>query len=149
MWKDFKKFIMRGNIIEIAIAFILGSAFGQIISSLVRDIIMPPIGLLLGRVSFSNLFINLTDEKFNTLAEAQAAGAPTINYGVFINTVVSFLIIAFVIFIIVRQMTKMLEKPKEEQPKPPSTKTCPYCFTSIPIQATRCPNCTSELEEKA
>jgi large conductance mechanosensitive channel len=149
MWKDFKKFIMRGNIIEIAIAFILGSAFGQIVSSLVRDIIMPPIGLLLGRVSFSNLFINLTDEKFNTLAEAQAAGAPTINYGVFINTVVSFLIIAFVIFIIVRQMTKLLEKPKEEQPKAPSTKTCPYCFTSIPIQATRCPNCTSELEGKA
>lgn len=144
MWKEFKDFITRGNVFSIAVAFIMGAAFGPIIRSLVNDIIMPPIGLLLGKVDFANLFISLTGTNYESLAAAQEAGAPTINYGVFINTVINFLIIAFVIFLLVRQVNKT--KAKEEKVAEPTTKECPHCFTTIPIKASRCPNCTSELK---
>ena len=143
MFKDFKKFIMRGNILDLAVGVIIGGAFGKIISSFVADILMPPIGLLLGKVDFANMFISLTGEQFATLAAAQEAGVPTMNIGIFVNTIVDFLIVAVVIFLIVKQL-----KPKEK-PKPapePTTKECPFCFTSIPIKATRCPHCTSQLE---
>jgi large conductance mechanosensitive channel len=143
MFKEFKKFAMRGNVIDLAIGVIIGGAFNKIITSLVNDIIMPPIGLALGNVDFSNLYINLSGEKFASLAEAQEAGAVTINYGMFINTIVDFLIVAFTVFLLVRQINKLNKK--EEQPVEPTTKDCPYCFTSIPIKATRCPACTSKL----
>ena len=143
MFKDFKKFIMRGNILDLAVGVIIGGAFGKIISSFVADILMPPIGLLLGKVDFANMFISLTGEQFATLAAAQEAGVPTMNIGIFVNTIVDFLIVAVVIFLIVKQLTPK-EKPK---PAPePTTKECPFCFTSIPIKATRCPHCTSQLE---
>lgn len=142
MWQEFKKFISRGNVIDLAIGIIIGGAFGKIVTSLVNDIIMPPIGLVLGKIDFSNLFIDLTGTGYKTLAQAKEAGAPTLNYGVFLSTVIDFLIVAFVIFLIVRQLNKM----KKPAPVPaPATKTCPYCATEIPIQATRCPHCTSQL----
>lgn len=141
MLKDFKDFVMRGNLLEFAVAFILGVAFGRVVTSLVNDVIMPPIGLLLGGVDFSNLFINLSKTPLSTLAEAQAAGAPTINYGVFILTVLDFVIVAFVVFMLVRAVNRM-QRPK---PAAPTTKDCPYCLSIIPLQATRCPHCTSEL----
>jgi large conductance mechanosensitive channel len=144
MWNEFKDFIRRGNVIDLAVAVIIGGAFGKIVSSLVNDIVMPPIGLLLGKVDFNNLFLSLTGTKYPSLADAQAAGAPTINYGVFINTIIEFLIIAFVVFLIVRQLNRMKKKPAPAEA--PKTKACPYCFTDIPIPATRCPNCTSELK---
>jgi len=144
MLKDFRDFIMRGNVLELAVAVIIGTAFTAIVNSLVNDILMPPIGLLLGGVDFTNLFISLTGTSYETLAAAQEAGAPTINYGLFINAIIEFLIIAFVIFLIVRQVERM--KPKEEEKTAePTEKECPYCHTTIPIQAVRCPNCTSEL----
>jgi large conductance mechanosensitive channel len=142
MFKDFKDFVMRGNVLDLAVAVIIGGAFGRIVASLVTDIIMPPIGLVLGNVDFANLYINLSREKYATLADAQTAGAATINYGLFLNTIVNFLIIAFVIFFIVRQVNK-LKKPTEAAPV--STKECPYCTTAIPLKATRCPYCTSQL----
>ena len=142
MWQEFKKFISRGNVIDLAIGIIIGGAFGKIVTSLVNDIIMPPIGLVLGKIDFSNLFIDLTGTGYKTLAQAKEAGAPTLNYGVFLSTVIDFLIVAFVIFLIVRQLNKM----KKPAPAPaPATKTCPYCATEIPLQATRCPHCTSQL----
>jgi len=146
MPKDFREFVMRGNVLDLAVAFIMGAAFGQIISSLVNDILMPPIGLLLGRIDFSNLFVSLSGEHYNSLAQAKAAGAPTINYGVFINGVINFLIVAFVLFLLVRQVARMRRKQEAlAAAPPPTTKECQYCFTSIPIKARRCPNCTSEL----
>ncbi len=144
MLKDFKSFIMRGNVIDLAIAVIIGGAFGKIITSLVNDVIMPPIGLLLGKVDFSNLFINLGEIKYATLAEAQEAGAPTLNYGLFINNVVDFLIVALVIFLMVRAVTRLTKK--EEKPAEVTTRECPYCMTTISNKATRCPNCTSEVK---
>ena len=142
MWQEFKKFISRGNVIDLAIGIIIGGAFGKIVTSFVNDIIMPPIGLVLGKIDFSNLFIDLTGTGYKTLAQAKEAGAPTLNYGVFLSTVIDFLIVAFGIFLIVRQLNKM----KKPEPAPaPATKTCPYCATEIPIQATRCPHCTSQL----
>ena len=144
MLKEFKKFAMRGNVIDLAIGVIIGGAFGKIVTSFVNDILMPPVGLLLGKVDFSNLYINLSDGKYDSLAAAQEAGAPTLNYGLFLNTVIDFVIIAFVIFLLVRQINK-LEKPAET-PKETTTKECPYCCSSIPIKATRCPACTSELK---
>jgi large conductance mechanosensitive channel len=141
MLKEFKDFVMRGNLLELAVAFILGVAFGRVVTSLVNDVIMPPIGLLLGGVDFSNLFINLSKTSLSTLAEAQAAGAPTINYGVFILTVLDFVIVAFVVFMLVRAVNRM-QRPK---PAAPTTRDCPYCLSIIPLQATRCPHCTSEL----
>ncbi len=148
MLQEFKDFIMRGNALDLAIGVIIGAAFGKIVSSLVNDILMPPIGLLLGQVDFSDLFIDLSGQGFTSLAAAQEAGAPTINYGLFINNVIDFLIIALVIFIIVKQVNR-LTKQEEEAPAEPTTKTCPYCATEIPIAATRCPHCTSELSAEA
>lgn len=145
MFKEFKDFAMRGNVLDLAIGVIIGGAFGKIITSLVNDVIMPPIGLLLGEVNFSNLFINLGGRKYPTLADAQKAGAVTINYGIFLNTVVDFLIVAFVIFLIVRQVNK-LHKPATAASV--TTEECPYCITAIPSKATRCPHCTSQLELK-
>ena len=144
MLKEFKKFAMRGNVIDLAIGVIIGGAFGKIVTSFVNDILMPPVGLLLGKVDFSNLYINLSGGKYDSLAAAQEAGAATLNYGLFLNTVIDFVIIVFVIFLLVRQINK-LEKPAET-PKEPTTKECPYCCSSIPIKATRCPACTSELK---
>ncbi len=143
MLKEFKEFIMRSNVLDLAVAVIIGAAFGKIVTSFVNDIIMPPIGLLLGKVDFSNLFINLSGTPYKSLAEAQSAGAPTLNYGLFLNTVIDFLIVSFIIFLVIR-MANRLPKPKEAVAEP-TTKECPYCFTSIPIKATRCPHCTSQL----
>lgn len=143
MLNEFKKFIQRGNVLDLAIGVIIGGAFGNIVNSLVNDVIMPPIGRLVGNVDFSNLFINLGKGDYNSLAEAQAAGAATINYGLFINTLINFLILALVIFILVRQVNK-LQKP--EPAAAATTKECPFCFRAIPIQATRCPECTSQLK---
>lgn len=144
MWEEFKKFAMRGSVIDLAIGIILGTAFGAIVNSFVNDIIMPPIGLLLGKVDFSNLFINLSKTPYASLAETQQAGAPTINYGIFINTIINFLIVAFVLFLIIRQVNRWTAKPAE--PAAPTTKECPYCYSQIPIKATRCPNCASQLQ---
>jgi large conductance mechanosensitive channel len=143
MLKEFKEFIMRGSVLDLAIGVIIGGAFGKIVSSLVNDVIMPPIGLLLGKVDFSNLFINLSGTKYATIAAAQEAGAPTLNYGMFLNTIIEFLIIAFVIFLLIRQINRLF-KPKTA-PAEPTTKTCPFCQTEIPIKAVRCPHCTSQL----
>jgi large conductance mechanosensitive channel len=142
MLKEFKEFAMKGNVLDMAIGIIIGAAFGKIITSLVADVIMPPIGLILGRVDFSSLFLSLSGTHYDSLAAAKAAGAPTINYGLFLNNVVDFLIVAFVIFMVIRQVNRW------KKPVPvaaPLTKECPYCFTAIPIKAMRCPNCTSEL----
>src|SRR6185295_17485380 len=141
MFKDFKTFIMRGNVLDLAVAVIIGGAFGAIISSLVNDILMPPIGLLLGNVDFKELFVSLNGQSYPTLAAAKAAAAPVIAYGQFLNTVINFLIIAFVIFIIVRGASK-LQRPAQVAA---TTKDCIYCFTPIPIPAKRCPHCTTQL----
>jgi len=143
MFKEFKEFAMRGNVLDMAIGIIIGAAFGKIITSLVNDVIMPPIGLLLGRIDFANLFINISGTYYSSLSEAKAAGAATVNYGVFINTIIDFIIVAFVIFLMVRQINRF------KKPAPASlaltSKECPYCYTVIPIKATRCPSCTSQL----
>ena len=148
MLKEFKEFILRGNVLDMAVGIIIGAAFGTIVASLVNDVIMPPIGLLLGGVDFTNLFILLKAGSpaapYASLAEAQAAGAVTINYGVFINAVVSFLIVAFVIFLLIRTINR-LRREEEAPPAEPTTKECPYCLSIIPIKATRCAHCTSEL----
>jgi large conductance mechanosensitive channel len=151
MLQDFKAFIMRGNVIDMAVGIIIGIAFGLVVNSLVKDIIMPPIGLALGNVDFTNLFVvlkeGLTPGPYASLAAAQAAGAVTINYGTFINAVVNLLIIAAaVFFLIVRPIAKMQALKKAKEPAAPTMKECPYCATSIPIKAGRCPNCTSELK---
>ncbi|MBN2149253.1 MAG: large-conductance mechanosensitive channel protein MscL [Anaerolineales bacterium] len=145
MLKEFKEFAMRGSVLDLAIGLIIGGAFGKIVTSFVNDILMPPIGLLLGKINFTDLFITLSGEKFTTLADAQANGAVTWNYGIFISAIVDFLIVAFVIFLLVRQINKMKAQPAPA-PAAPTTKECPYCFTTIPIQAKRCPHCTSDLE---
>ena len=142
MLKEFKAFAMRGNVLDMAVGIIIGAAFGRIISSLVSDIIMPPIGLALGKVDFSTLFLNISGTHYPTLAAAKAANAATMNYGIFLNTVIDFLIVAFVIFMLVRQVNRW-NKP---EPAPaPAVKDCPFCFSAIASKATRCPNCTSEL----
>ncbi len=147
MLKEFRDFAMRGNVIDLAIGVIIGAAFGKIVSSLVNDILMPPLGLVLGRVDFSNLFVSLSTQHFATLAEAKQAGAATLNYGIFINSVIDFLIVAFVIFLVVRQVNR-LKRPPAPAPVPP-TKSCAYCLTTIPLQAVRCPACTSHLTDAA
>ncbi len=151
MLKEFKEFIMRGNVIDMAVGIIIGAAFGAIVSSLVKDVIMPPIGLLLGDVDFANLFSVIKEGDpagpYATLADAQAAGAVTINYGLFVNVVITFIIIAFVIFLIIRYINRLrraAEKPKAAAV--PTTKECPYCLSAIAVKATRCPNCTSDLK---
>jgi len=145
MLKEFKDFAMRGNVVDLAVAVVLGGAFGKIIASLVNDILMPLIGLLLGGHSFSELFIALDGGTYETLEAAKAAGAATLTYGAFIQAIVDFLIIAFVIFLIVRSMNRMKKQEPAPAPAEPTTRECPHCFTTISIKATRCPNCTSQL----
>jgi len=145
MLKEFKEFAMRGNVLDMAVGIIIGAAFGKIVSSLVNDIIMPPIGLLLGKVDFSNLFLNLSGTHYDSLGVAKAAGAATVNYGVFLNTVLDFIIVAFAIFLLIRQINRLKRK-QEASPVAPNTKDCPYCLSAIAIQASRCPHCTSELK---
>jgi len=145
MLKEFKVFIMRGNVLDLAVAVIIGGAFGKIISSFVNDILMPPVGLLLGNVDFNNLYINLSGQTYASLTDAKDAGAPTINYGVFLNTVIDFLIVALVIFLVVK-LANSLQRPKAAEKPAPTTKECPYCISVIPVKASRCPNCTSELK---
>jgi large conductance mechanosensitive channel len=150
MWKEFREFAMRGNVVDLAIGIIIGAAFGKIVTSLVNDVLMPPLGLILGRVDFSNLFIDLSGQHHATLAEAKQAGAATINYGLFINTVIDFVIVAFAIFILIRQINRLQRRGKAAEPPPaPTKKPCPYCLTEIPLAATRCPACTSQLAEGA
>ena len=144
MLKEFKAFALRGNVIDLAIGVIIGGAFGKIVTSFVNDIIMPPIGMLLGNVNFADLFVALDGGDYASLALAKEAGAPTLNYGMFINTIIDFLIIALVIFLVVKQINRLAPKPAPA-PAEPTTKACPYCFTEIPVKATRCPHCTSEL----
>ena len=144
MLKEFKEFAMRGNVLDMAIGIIIGAAFGKIITSFVNDMLMPPIGLVLGKVDFSNLFINLSGKPLESLAAAKAAGAATINYGAFINGVLDFLIVAVVVFFLVRGFNRLLPRPKEA-PAAPSTKDCPFCLSVVPLKATRCPHCTSQL----
>jgi large conductance mechanosensitive channel len=152
MFKEFKKFAMRGNVMDMAVGIIIGASFGKIVDSLVADIIMPPIGLALGKVDFSNLFITLkegaTAAPYASIAAAKAAGAVTLNLGLFINTVISFVIVAFSVFIMIKGLNKVYElgeKPAEAAA--PTTKECPYCFSTIAIKATRCPSCTSDIKE--
>jgi large conductance mechanosensitive channel len=140
--KEFKEFAMKGNVLDMAVGIIIGAAFGRIITSLVSDVIMPPIGLILGHVDFSTLFLNISGTSYPTLAAAKAANAATINYGSFINTVIDFLIVAFVIFLMIRQVNRWK---KPEPVAAVTAKECPYCASQIPLKATRCPNCTSEL----
>lgn len=149
MLKEFKEFAMRGNMVDMAVGIIIGAAFGTIVKSLVSDVIMPPIGLLLGNVDFANLFVVLKEGAaagpYASLADAKAAGAVSMNYGVFIDTIISFIIVAFVVFLLIRSINEL--KRKEEAPAPePTTKDCPYCLSTIPIKATRCAYCTSELK---
>jgi len=151
MFKEFKEFALKGNVVDMAVGIVLGVAFGAIIKSLVDDLLMPPLGLILGSADFTNLFLivkeGATPGPFATLAEAHKAGAVTMNYGLFINTIVNFVIVAFALFLVIRnmnQLRKMTDKP--EATEAPTTKECPYCFSSIALKATRCPNCTSELK---
>ena len=149
MFKEFKEFAMRGNVLDMAVGIIIGGAFGTIVKSMVDDVLMPPIGLGLGNVDFTNLFVVLKEganaaAPYASLAEAKAAGAVTINYGLFINNVISFVIVALALFFLIKGMNS-LQKKEEEAPAEPTEKECPHCFTSIPIKATRCPHCTSEL----
>jgi large conductance mechanosensitive channel len=144
MLKEFKEFAMKGNVLDMAIGIIIGAAFGKIISSMVSDILMPPIGMLMGKVDFSSLFINLAGQPFPSLAAAKAAGAPTINYGVFLQTILDFVIVAFVIFMVVKQVNRF--KKPDAPPAPPATKPCPYCLSEIPLKAIRCSHCTSDVK---
>lgn len=144
MFKEFKEFTMRGNVIDLAVGVIIGGAFGKIVSSLVNDIIMPPVGMLLNGVNFSNLFFSLDGNNYASLADAQAAGAASLNYGLFINNVIDFLIVAFVIFLMIRAINRIKKQPVPA-PSEPANKDCPFCFTSISVKATRCPNCTTQL----
>jgi len=139
---EFKEFIMQGNVLDMAVGIIIGVAFGKIITSLVNDMLMPPIGLLLGHVNFKDLYSNLSGKTYPSLEVAASAGAPTINYGIFLNTVLDFLIVAFIIFMLIRMFNKLKRQPTLKEPM---TKDCPYCFSKIPLKATRCPSCTSAL----
>jgi large conductance mechanosensitive channel len=143
MFKGFREFIMRGTVLDLAVAVIIGAAFGKIVTSLVNDILMPPLGLVLKNVDFTNLFIDLSGGHYATLTQAKAAGDATINYGMFLNNVIDFLIVAFAIYFLIRAANKLKREPP---PAAPSTKECPFCHTTIPIAAIRCPNCTSNLE---
>ncbi len=142
MLKEFKEFAMRGNVLDMAVGIIIGAAFGKIITSFVEDILMPPLGLLLGKVDFSNLFVSLSEQHFPSLGAAKAAGAATLNYGVFLNHVVNFAIVAFAVFLLIRQVNRLKRQPA---PAAPTAKDCPHCLMSVPLQATRCGHCTSQL----
>jgi large conductance mechanosensitive channel len=143
MLRDFKIFVMRGNVVDLAVAVVLGAAFGAVVTSFVNDLLMPPIGLLLGRVNFTDLFVSLTGQSYPSLAAAKAAGAPTLNYGAFFNTMLNFLIIAFVVFLLLRQVNRF-----KGPPPPATTRECPQCIMPIPLDARRCPHCTSELASR-
>ena len=145
MLKEFKEFAMRGNVLDMAVGIIIGAAFGKIVGSFVEDILMPPIGMLLGKVDFSNLFVSLTGQSYDSLAAAKAAGAATINYGVFFNHVFNFLIVAFAIFLLIKQVNR-LKREEAAPPAAPTTRDCPYCLSTITIKATRCAHCTAELK---
>jgi len=149
MLKEFREFAMRGNVLDMAIGIIIGAAFGRIVTSFVNDILMPPIGLLMGKVDFANMYMTLAEGKtpgpYPSLADAKAAGAVTISYGLFINVILDFIIVALVIFLLIRQVNRMTAKPAPA-PAAPTSKDCPYCVSAIPIKATRCPHCTSELK---
>ena len=144
MLKDFRDFAMRGNILDMAVGIVLGASFGGIVTSLVNDVLMPPIGLVLGRVDFSNLFLSLTSRHFETVAAAKTAGAATLNYGIFLNAVINFVIVAFAMFLLVRQVNKL--RAPAPVPATPAQKSCAYCCSPIPLAATRCPHCTSQLK---
>ena len=148
MFKEFREFAVKGNVVDMAVGIIIGGAFGTIVKSLVADVLMPPIGLLMGGVDFTNLFVVLKAGEgggsFLSLAEAKEAGAVTVNYGLFINSIISFLIVAFAVFLVIKQINR-LKREEEAPPAEPTTKDCSHCFTEIPIKAARCPNCTSEL----
>jgi len=149
MLKDFKEFVIRGNVVDMAIGIVIGAAFGTIVKSFVDDVLMPPIGLLLGNVDFSNLFITLKEGgkaagPYASLAAAKAAGAVTLNLGIFINTIISFMIIAFAVFLVIKGINRM-KREQEAPPAEPTTRECPFCLSEIPLRATRCPHCTSEL----
>jgi large conductance mechanosensitive channel len=146
MLKEFKAFAMRGNVLDLAVALVIGAAFGKIVTSFVEDILMPPIGLLLGKVDMRSLFIDLSGAHHATLAEAKAAGAATINYGIFLNAIVDFIFVAFAVFLLVKQVNKLKGPPPVE---PPKTKSCPYCLSAIPVGATKCAQCTSTLPAAA
>lgn len=143
MLKEFKEFAMKGSVLDLAVGVVIGGAFGKIVSSLVEDLLMPPLGLLLGRVDFSNLYVNLSGQEYESLAKAKEAGAATLNYGLFLNTILSFLIVAFAIFLLVKQINRLR---REEPPPAPSSKECPHCLSTIPLKATRCAHCTVELK---
>ncbi len=146
MWKEFREFISRGNVIDLAVGIVVGTAFNRIVTSFVNDIIMPPIGMVLARINFNNLYIALNGKQYTNFTDAQNAGAPTINYGIFINNIIDFLIVAFAVFLLVQQVNRI--KSRFQAPRgAPTTKGCPYCYTTIPIKATRCPACTSELTQ--
>lgn len=145
MLKEFKEFATKGNMLDMAVGIVLGVAFGRIISSLVGDILMPPLGWLIGRVDFSNLFLAMSETHYASIAEAKKAGVPVIGYGLFINSIIDFIIVSFALFLIVRQINR-LRKPAPAPPPAP-TKECPFCVSAIPLKATRCPQCTSELKE--
>jgi large conductance mechanosensitive channel len=142
MLRGFRAFLLRGNVLDLAVAVIIGAAFGRIVTSLVDDLLMPPLGLLLGGVDFSNLFVDLSGRGFATLAEAQAAGAPTLRYGLFLNAVVNFLVVALAIYLLVKQAERMLPRAPAAAPV---TRDCPFCLTAIPVNARRCAHCTSEI----
>ncbi len=145
MWKDLKAFILRGNVLDLAVGIVIGAAFGKVVTSLVGDVIMPPIGLLLGKLDFSNLFINLSGQPYPSLAAAKEAGAAVIGYGAFINTVVDLLIVSIAIFFVVRGATRLAAMSKNQEAEAPTTKECPFCISAVPVKAVRCPHCTSQL----
>ncbi|NMB24811.1 MAG: large conductance mechanosensitive channel protein MscL [Firmicutes bacterium] len=154
MFKEFKEFAVKGNVVDMAVGIIIGGAFGKIVSSLVNDIIMPPIGLLIGKVDFSNLFIDLSGLGYDSLAQAKAAGAPTVNYGLFVNNIIDFVVVAFALFLVVKWMNKLRDAAAADQkdavaPTTPTTKKCPYCLSDIPIKAVRCAYCTADLTDVA
>jgi large conductance mechanosensitive channel len=144
MFKEFKEFAARGNVLDLAVGVVIGAAFGKIVNSLVNDVIMPPIGLLIQRVDFKELFVNLSSVSYTTMAEAKAAGAPTLNYGLFLNTIFEFIIVAFAIFLLVRSVNRM-RAPAPAPAPAPASKECSFCRLSVPMNATRCPHCTSQL----
>ena len=144
MLKEFRDFALRGNVVDMAVGIIIGAAFGRIITSFVNDVLMPPIGLLTGKVDFGGLFINLSGQPFATLKDAKTAGAPVIAYGLFVSSVIDFIIVAFVIFLVIRQANRLAQSP-QAAPAAPTTKECPHCASSIPAKARRCPHCTSEV----
>jgi large conductance mechanosensitive channel len=147
MWKEFKEFAMRGNVLDLAVGIVIGAAFGKIVTSLVNDVLMPPIGLVIKHVDFKELFVNLSPTAYATLEEAKAHGAPTLNYGMFLNTILEFAIVAFAVFLLVRTVNRLYTKPATAAPV--TTRECPFCKMQIPLGGTRCPNCTSDLKAAA